>query len=68
MKFGDWFLMDNVNFCNLLVLDCLNVLFEFGGVFIISERGMIDGFIFMIILNFNFRFFFLMDFVYGDIF
>lgn len=60
---GQWILIDNVNLCSASVLDRLNSLLEPGGSLLLTESG--EGKV--ITPHPNFRIFFTMDPMYGEI-
>ena len=67
LRHGHWLLIDNVNFCSPSVLDRLNGLLEPGGRLVVSERGVVDGQVQVVVSHPNFRLFFAMDPKNGDI-
>lgn len=61
MRKGSWLLIENANQCSASVLDRLNSLFESNGSLILSERGIIDGEIPVILPKENFKVFMTLD-------
>ena len=67
LRQGHWLLVDNVNLCSASVLDRLNGLLEPGGHLALSERGVIDGHIPVVVPHPQFRLFLAMDPRHGEI-
>ena len=64
---GYWVVFDNANFCNASVLDRLNSLLENNGFLLMNECGLVDGKERVIRPHNNFRIFFVMNPVFGEI-
>ena len=64
---GYWVVFDNVNFCNACVLDRLNSFLENDGFVLINECVLVDGKDRIIYPHNNFRIFFVMNPLFGEI-
>jgi midasin len=64
---GDWVLLDNVIFCNPMVLDRLNGLLEPNGVLLVNGCGLVNNQPRIIKPHPNFRLFLAMDAQFGEI-
>lgn len=67
IKQGQWLLLDNANLCNPSVLDRLNSLCETNGSLVLSERGLVNGEVQVLIPHSNFRLFMVMDPQHGEL-
>ncbi|KIO33006.1 hypothetical protein M407DRAFT_210453 [Tulasnella calospora MUT 4182] len=64
---GQWLLLDNANLCNPSVLDRLNSLCETNGSLVLSERGLVNGEVQVLIPHSDFRLFMVMDPQHGEL-
>ena len=67
MESGDWVLLDNVNFCSSSVLDRLNSVLEKNGQLTVNECGSVDGKLRIVQPHEEFRVFFAMDPIHGEV-
>ncbi|KAG8913824.1 hypothetical protein FRC01_004368, partial [Tulasnella sp. 417] len=67
IKQGQWLLLDNANLCNPSVLDRLNSLCETNGSLVLSERGLVNGEVQVLMPHSGFRLFMVMDPQHGEL-
>ncbi|KAG9045124.1 hypothetical protein FS837_006982 [Tulasnella sp. UAMH 9824] len=67
IKQGQWLLLDNANLCNPSVLDRLNSLCETNGSLVLSERGLVNGEVQVLIPHSDFRLFMVTDPQHGEL-